>query len=124
MIGGSATSFDRTVTPLPTTTYAATVTDATGCSATSPNLAITVLLPTPSGLTATAISATQVLLNWTYSGSADSFEIERRAPGGSVVPHGTSTTTSFTGAASANTAYLYRVRARKASTFSAWSNPD
>ncbi|MDP9194457.1 MAG: hypothetical protein M3P06_22385, partial [Acidobacteriota bacterium] len=98
---GSATSFDRTVTPLSTTTYTATVTDATGCSATA-NRTITVLLPTPTGLTATAISATQVSLNWTYSGLADSYEIERRVPGGSFVPHGTSPTTSFTGAASAN----------------------
>ncbi|MDP9178992.1 MAG: hypothetical protein M3O61_15040, partial [Gemmatimonadota bacterium] len=81
--------------------YTATVTDATGCSATA-NRTITVVLPTPRALTATATSATQVSLNWTYSGLADSYEIERRVPGGSFVPHGTSPTTSFTGAASAN----------------------
>jgi hypothetical protein len=126
---GSATTFDRSVTPLSTTSYTATVTDSTGCSSISSGLTITVTLPTPSGLTATAISPTQgslaqVSLGWTFSGSADSYEIERRAPGGSFVLHGTSDTTAFIGEAAANTAYLYRVRAKKASTFSAWSNID
>ena len=42
---------------------------------------------------------------------ATSYEIYRRSPGGSFASRGTSLTTSFNDSASANTAYLYRVRA-------------
>jgi hypothetical protein len=77
-----------------------------------------VTVPAPVNLIATATSATSVQLNWTMSGSADSFEIERRAPGGSyVLDHKTTTSaTSVTLSATANTAYLYRVRAVKSGT--------
>ena len=120
---GSETSFERVVTPSGTTTYTATATDKNGCPA-SDSLALTVTLPAPANLAAAAISGTQVRLDWTLAGFADSFEIERRAPGGGFVSHGSATTSPVTLSASANTAYLYRVRAVKAGTRSGWSNVD
>jgi YD repeat-containing protein len=123
---GSATSFTRSVTPLGTTSYSVTVTDANGCATTSSQLTITVTPPAPGALAATATSATQVQLAWTFppSGSADSFEVQRRAPGGTFVADGSTTATTLLRPANANTAYLYRVRSIKAGTASAWSAVD
>jgi hypothetical protein len=55
---------------------------------------------------------------------ATSYEIYRRAPGGAYTLRGTSATTSFNDTASANTAYLYRVRAVNAAGSSTDSSPD
>lgn len=68
----------------------------------------------PAGVNAVASSATQVQVSWNAAAGATSYEIFRRAPGGSFVSRGTSVTTSFIDAASSNTAYLYRVRALNA----------
>jgi hypothetical protein len=65
----------------------------------------------PSGVNAVATSGTQVRVTWNAAVGATSYEVFRRAPGGSFVSRGTSLTTSFDDAASAETAYLYRVRA-------------
>jgi YD repeat-containing protein len=120
---GSTSQFNRTVTPAATTTYTATVTDANGCQD-SDSLPITVVPPAPSNLAATVISGTQVQLSWRFSGSADSFEVERRAAGGGFVWETTTNATSITRAATADRAYLYRVRAVKGGTSSAWSGVD
>jgi YD repeat-containing protein len=120
---GSATSFQRIVTPPGTITYTATATDKNLCPA-SDALPLTVTPPAPANLVAAAISGTQVRLDWTPAGFADSFEIERRAPGGAFVSHGSAAASPATLAAAANTAYLYRVRAVKAGTRSGWSNVD
>jgi hypothetical protein len=120
---GSTAQFHRIVTPAATITYTATATDANGCQA-NDSLPLTVTPPTPANLTATAISGTQVQLTWTLAGSADTFEIERRAPGGGFVSQGSAVTSPVTLTAAANTAYLYRVRAVKGGTRSGFSNVD
>jgi YD repeat-containing protein len=120
---GSATSFQRVVTPSGTITYTATASDKHRCQA-SDSLPLTVTPPIPANLVATAISATQVRLDWTLGGLADSFEVERRAVGGGFVSHGSTTTSPMTLSAAADVAYLYRVRAVKAGTRSGWSNVD
>jgi YD repeat-containing protein len=120
---GSAASFQRVVTPSGTTTYTATASDDNDCPA-SDSLLLTVTPPAPANLAATVISATQVLLSWTLGGAVDSFEIERRGPGGAFVSHGSASSSPVTLAASMNTAYLYRIRAVKAGTRSGWSNVD
>jgi hypothetical protein len=119
----SATSFQQVVTPPATTTYVATATDANGCQA-SASLPLTVTIPAPANLAATAISGTQVQLSWSFTGSADSFEVERRAPGGGFVAQGSPASSPVTLTAALNTAYLYRVRAVKGATRSGWSNVD
>ena len=121
----SSLTSTRTVTPIATTTYTATATDANGCTA-SHSITVTVTPPTPVSVVATATSASQVQLSWTMPGLADSFEVERRAPGGGFVHHHTTATatTSVTLSATADTAYLYRVRAVKSGTRSAPSNAD
>lgn len=80
----------------------------------------------PTGVTATATftSGTQVQVTWNAVTGATSYEIDRRAPGGSFTQRGTSVTPSFTDSASNNTAYLYRVRAVNASGTSPDSASD
>lgn len=64
----------------------------------------------PTGVTATAISGTQIRITWAAVGGATSYEVWRRAPGSTTfVKVGTTTTNSFTDSVAANTAYLYRV---------------
>jgi hypothetical protein len=64
----------------------------------------------PTGVSATATGSTQVQVTWNGVSGAVSYEVYRRNPGGAFTLRGTSLTTSFTDAASAATAYLYRVR--------------
>jgi uncharacterized protein YkwD len=78
----------------------------------------------PTGVTATATSSTQVQVSWSLVAGATSYEVYRRNPGGAFVLRGTSLTPSFNDAASANVAYLYRVRAVNAGGASADSAAD
>jgi YD repeat-containing protein len=123
----NTSSFSRSVTPPGTTTYSTTVADSTLCpAATSNPVTITVTPPTPL-LTATANSATQVQLTWSVPAgfTAESYDIERSTSGNAFTSVGSTTTaTSWSGPATANTAYLYRVRAIKSGTPSAWSNSE
>lgn len=80
--------------------------------------------PAPAGVNAVATATTQVQVMWTAALGATSYEIYRRDPGGAYALRGTSSSTSFTDAASANTAYLYRVRAVNAGGSSGDSAPD
>lgn len=65
----------------------------------------------PTGVTATATSSTGVQVTWTAVPGATSYQIYRRDPGGAFALRGTSPAPPFNDTASANTAYLYRVRA-------------
>jgi uncharacterized repeat protein (TIGR01451 family) len=79
--------------------------------------------PAPAGVLAAAISSTQVAIAWTAVAGA-SYQIERQAAGG-VSLVGTSVTNSFTDATpSADSAYLYRVRAVNGAGTSINSAPD
>lgn len=81
--------------------------------------------PAPTGVNARAIAPTQVLITWTATTGATSYQIFRRAPGGAFTQIGTSNTNSFTDtSAAANTAYLYRVRAVNSGGTSADSAAD
>jgi hypothetical protein len=80
--------------------------------------------PTPSGLSATAVSASSVLLTWTASANASGYEIGRRFNGGAESVIGTSGAPTFTDSgAPAATAFVYRVRAIGAGGTSSFSNP-
>lgn len=64
----------------------------------------------PEGVSAQAISATQIRVTWAAVGGATSYDIYRRSPGSTAyVKVGSSTGTSFTDSVSTDTAYLYRV---------------
>ena len=67
----------------------------------------------PTGVTATAQTSTSVLVSWNSVSTATSYQVYRQAPGVAFSPVGTPTAgTSFTDTtATANTSYLYRVRA-------------
>lgn len=73
-----------------------------------------VVAPTaPTGVNARATSSTSVLVTWNAVTGATSYDIFRRGPGTAYVKAGSVAApgTSFTDAVSANTAYLYFVRA-------------
>ena len=80
--------------------------------------------PAPAGVSAAATTSTQVQVTWNAVTGATSYEVYRRAPGGAFALRGTSLTTSYTDTASADTAYLYRVRAVNAGGSSGDSASD
>lgn len=78
-------------------------------------------LPT---VTAQATSTTAVSVSWASSSGATSYEVQRQS-GSGWATIGTTTSTSYLDNDRApDTAYLYRVRARKPTVASAWSAPD
>ncbi|MEA2236069.1 MAG: hypothetical protein QOC81_793 [Thermoanaerobaculia bacterium] len=67
---------------------------------------------TPAGVIATALSSTQINVAWTAVNGSASYEIDRKAAGGGFVQIGTATTNNLSDTTpSANSSYLYRVRA-------------
>jgi titin len=86
-----------------------------GDSLYSNEASVTTPLNPPTGLTATAVSTTQITLSWTdHSQSEDGYSIERKSPGGDFVQTGTigpNTTTFSDSGLSPSTTYTYRVRA-------------
>ena len=79
----------------------------------------------PASVAATAQSTTSVLVQWSAVNGATSYQIFRRAAGGTFAQIGTSTTNSFTDTtASPNSSYLYRVRAVNSAGASSDSPPD
>jgi hypothetical protein len=81
--------------------------------------------PAPTNVLATATGSTSVSVSWTASSGATQYRIHRCTALASCAQIGTSATTSFNdAAASANTAYLYKVRAFDGTTESADSAVD
>jgi subtilisin family serine protease len=82
--------------------------------------------PAPTGLTAQAVSKSQINLSWSYSGTAATFSIERSTVanvGFAEIAGGlNSTTYSDTVGLAANTTYYYRVRAVTDRSSSGYSN--
>jgi hypothetical protein len=96
-------------------------------SAIAPFTTTPVTITAPTGLVATAQSASSILLTWTdASNNETGFRIERSTAGGSFAEIATvgANVTSFTNNTSLlpSTAYTYRVRAYNASTTSGYSN--
>lgn len=76
-----------------------------------------VAITAPTNLVATASSATSVAVSWTASDGAASYKVFRSANGSTFAQVGAPTGTSFTDtSATANTSYLYRVKAVDASS--------
>lgn len=98
--------------------YSNTATVTTPAAASAPSA--------PSGLTATASSATQVNLSWTDTASNETgFKIERSASGGAftqIATAGANSTAYFDTSVSAGIAYAYRVLANNSSGNSGYSN--
>jgi fibronectin type 3 domain-containing protein len=68
--------------------------------------------PTPTGLSATVASSSQINLSWNSSIGATGYKVERSPDGNVFAQIGTSTTTSFSNSGlSPATTYYYRVRA-------------
>lgn len=120
-VPASRSEHTRVVSPDSTTTYTLTsVTDAGGCTGTRSGSARVEVVPeAPYGLAATATSATSVTLSWSYSGTADAFEIHRN---GTYLR--SATASSATDTVVAGRAYVYEVRAVRAGTRSLASNRD
>lgn len=123
----TASPYTRSVTPLSTTTYrVSAISDSEGCAGTflGSGFIVTVVIPPPVALTATAATLpTRINVSWSFSGSHDTFEIERRS--GNNVRIDSSSSPWFTDSFVApNTTYVYRVRAKKGGTYSAASVGD
>ena len=103
-------------------------TTAGGTSSYSNTASAATPLPAPSGLTATAVSATQISLAWQdNSGNEDGFRIERCAGAGcttfgEIATVGANVTAYANPGLTAGTGYSYRVRAHNAIGNSSYSN--
>ena len=65
----------------------------------------------PNGVSAGAVSSTEIEVVWNAAPGATSYQIDRQGAGGAFSQIGTSTTTTFSDTtATADSAYLYRVR--------------
>jgi hypothetical protein len=86
--------------------------NSSGMSITIVSLSASALAPaTPTGVVAAAITSTRVDVAWTTV-AGTTYQIDRQAAGGAFSQIGTSPTNSFSDTtASADSAYLYRVRA-------------
>ncbi|HEU4888458.1 MAG TPA: fibronectin type III domain-containing protein, partial [Thermoanaerobaculia bacterium] len=79
----------------------------------------------PADVVAAPFSSTRVDITWTAVAGADSYEVDRRSPGGAFTLVGSPAGNSFSDTtASANTAYLYQVRAVNGAGTSVDSTPD
>jgi len=80
----------------------------------------------PTGVVATATSTSSITVTWTPVGGATSYEVDRRAPGGAFTLVGSPGAPPFNNntGLSADTAYLYRVRAVNGGGTSANSASD
>lgn len=80
----------------------------------------------PASVTATAQSASSVLVSWSAVAGATSYQVERRAPGAGYVSIGTPAASPLLDSTGllAHKSYAYRVRAVNASGASANSIPD
>lgn len=83
-------------------------------------------LPAPSGLSATAQSSNNILLNWNDNSSTeDGFNIERSSNGSNwsaLITVAANTSSYNNGGLSPDSTWYYRVRAYEATDTSAWSN--
>jgi YD repeat-containing protein len=120
-VPASQSNHTRVVSPSLTTTYTlVSVTAAGGCTGTTSGSARVEVVPeAPHSLTATASSATSVALNWSYSGTADWFEIHRN---GAYLRKVTASPALDT--VVADTAYVYEVKAVRAGTRSLSGNRE
>lgn len=78
----------------------------------------------PTGVSATAQSTTSILVTWSASAGATSYQVHRRVTGGAFQEVAAPSTTSFTDTVAAGAAYAYFVRAVNGSGVSADSAID
>jgi len=126
-LGPTATSFtDSSLIDGTTYYYRVRAFNGIGNSPYSNELSTTTLLGAPTGLTAGALSGTQVQLSWTNSSQTAAGASVERAAGANyaqVATVGPSVTTYTDSGLSPSTAYNYRVRAfNTAAGYSAYSN--
>lgn len=111
------------------TTYSCSVTatNAAGTSAPSGTVNVTPIAPfgAPANLLATAASAAQVAVSWSPVAGAVNYELHRKFNGSAFALLTTTAATSYNdGAVSANTSYVYEVRALNGGGPSAFSAAD
>jgi fibronectin type 3 domain-containing protein len=114
---------DTGLTAATTYFYVVQAVDASGTSASSVQVSALTLPTAPTGLTATATSATQISLSWTAVTGASSYTVQRSTTsGGPYTTVGSPTTASFADSGlTAGTTYFYVVQAVNASGPSASS---
>ena len=127
-ITSSTTTNSITFTPnAATVTLTVTVTNSRGCSITYSQQTSTQCgaISAPTGVVATATSATAVSVQWNAVGGATSYTVYRSANNSTYSNVGTTSGTSISDAtAAANTAYLYKVTATNGINTSGDSNKD
>ncbi len=105
----SPVQYTATATALSAGIYTATVTDAHGCTATA---VATITVTPPVGLSATSITSTSAILNWTAVSGSSNYNIQYRQTGTTIWTTTTSTTSSVTiSGLTPSTSYDYQVQA-------------
>ncbi len=130
MVGADVTAFSDTgLTGTTAYFYRVRATNATGDSAYSNEASATTLTnppAAPSGLTATAISSSQINISWTDVANETGFKIERKTGAGGtysqIATVGAGVVSYNNTGLTVNTTYYYRVRASNAGGDSPYSN--
>lgn len=119
---GVTTYTDNKVDPEKTYTYR--IKAVKGDASSESNEMTVTTMAAPTGLTATAVSATQINLSWTdASNHEDKYHVERKTSGGSYIVLGEVSDNTYQDTEiSPGVTYYYRVRAINGSGFSAYSN--
>jgi hypothetical protein len=118
---------DSPLAPETTYTYLVRAYNGAGYSAYSNPSSATTSLPAPSTLSTTAISISQIKLNWTDNSATESgFKIERSTGGGysEIATVGANVREYVDSPLAQGTTYTYRVRAYNGAGYSEYSNPS